>query len=286
MPIIDTHTHVISPDTARYPLAPIGGTQSDWSATRPVDANGLLRAMDAAGVDFAMVVQASTAYGHDNRYVADSVAAHPDRFAGVFSVDMLSPTAVDDIKKWTDAGLVGLRLFTTGSTMPGQAPGLDDERSFAGWAMCEAQRIPVCLQMTMSGLPALRNVLRRFPEIRVLLDHFARPDLSDGAPYEAAADLFALASAPGVYLKLTDRTIRQAAAGRSTHADFFARLLSSFGAGRVAWGSNFPSAEGSLPSLLATARAAMQHLSAADQAQILGGTARDIYHLNGHTSHG
>ena len=34
--LIDTHTHAISPDVERYPLAPVGGHQSDWSAKRPV----------------------------------------------------------------------------------------------------------------------------------------------------------------------------------------------------------------------------------------------------------
>jgi 3',5'-cyclic AMP phosphodiesterase CpdA len=39
------------------------------------------------------VVQASTAYGHDNSYAAEAIAAHPGRFAGVFSVDVLAPDA-------------------------------------------------------------------------------------------------------------------------------------------------------------------------------------------------
>ena len=47
--------------------------------------------MDAAGVQKAAIVQASTCYGHDNSYVADAVAAHPKRFTGVFSVDVLAP---------------------------------------------------------------------------------------------------------------------------------------------------------------------------------------------------
>jgi hypothetical protein len=36
--IIDIHNHVIAPDTQRYPLAPLGGKQSDWSRTRPTSA--------------------------------------------------------------------------------------------------------------------------------------------------------------------------------------------------------------------------------------------------------
>src|SRR5262245_36109595 len=89
----DIHPHIISNDPARYPLAPLGGHQSDWSRTRPVTMEQLVSAMDTSGVRKAAIVQASTCYGHDNSYVADAVAAHPDRFTGVFSVDVLAPDA-------------------------------------------------------------------------------------------------------------------------------------------------------------------------------------------------
>src|ERR671912_281672 len=96
--IIDIHPHVIAPDTARYPLNPLGGTQSTWSRDRPTSHEMLVAAMDEAQVDKAAVVQASTAYGHDNTYVAEAVAAHPKRFTGVFSVDVLAPDAVEKMR--------------------------------------------------------------------------------------------------------------------------------------------------------------------------------------------
>src|SRR5450830_828204 len=105
--IVDTHTHAISPDQVRYPLAPVGGHQSDWSAHRPADYETLLAAMDEAGIARAMVVQASTAYGNDNRYVVEAVNAHPDRFAGVFSIDVLAPDNVTQMQRWIDAGMSG-----------------------------------------------------------------------------------------------------------------------------------------------------------------------------------
>jgi predicted TIM-barrel fold metal-dependent hydrolase len=102
--IIDTHTHVISPDTARYPTDPIGGRQSTWSQAHPVDADGLIQALDDAAITKAVVVQASTVYGHDNRYLCDSVRAHPDRFVGVYSIDATAPDAVQTIQRWQRAG--------------------------------------------------------------------------------------------------------------------------------------------------------------------------------------
>ncbi|MBN3812114.1 amidohydrolase family protein [Paraburkholderia sp. Ac-20347] len=275
--VIDTHTHAISPDTQRYPLAPVGGHQSEWSAKRPVDYEGLLASMDEAGIDRAVVVQASTVYGNDNSYVVDAVRAHPDRFAGVFSIDVLASDAVTQMQRWLDAGLAGLRLFTTGSTMPGQAGWLDDERSFPVWDYAQRHGVSICLQMTAQGIPALLNMLARFPDIRVLLDHLARPELAGGPPYEAAAPLFSLASHQGVYLKLTNRTIAAAAQGDSTPAQFFPRVLDAFGAKRIAWGSNFPAAEGALSQLLTEARESLSMLPTDAQQAIFSGTARAVY---------
>ncbi|MGH8159479.1 MAG: amidohydrolase family protein [Rhodanobacter sp.] len=277
MKIIDTHTHVISSDTARYPTDPIGGHQSEWSRDRPVDVAGLLRATDEAGIAKSVVVQASTVYGHDNRYVLDAVRAHPDRFVGVYSIDALAPDAVKQIDHWQAEGLSGFRLFTTGSTMPGQSDWLGHKDSYPAWAHAEALGIPVCLQMTMEGLQTLRALLERFPKVRVLLDHCARPDLSDGAPYAVAQALFDMAAFPGVYLKLTNRTLAAATAGQSTPALFLERIVNVFGAERIAWGSNFPAAEGSLSSLADAARQVLATLPDADQAMIFRGTAERIY---------
>ena len=79
---------------------------AEWSQVRPVDADGMIRALDEAGIAKAVIVQASTVYGHDNSYVADAVAAHPDRFVGVYSIDAVAPDAVERIEHWQSRGLV------------------------------------------------------------------------------------------------------------------------------------------------------------------------------------
>lgn len=277
MKLLDTHTHVIAPDPSHYPTGPIGGHQSEWSQARPVDAEGLLRAMDAANIEQAVVVQASTVYGHDNRYVADTVRAHRDRFVGVYSLDALAADAVDTIAYWQDQGLRGFRLFTTGSTMPGQGDWLGHADSYPAWAYAEAHGIPVCLQMTVQGIPALRALLERFPKATVLLDHCARPVLDGGAPYSAAEPLMALAAYPGVHLKVTNRTLAAAAEGRSTPIEFLRALIAAFGAHRIAWGSNFPAAAGTLAELAATARSVFSELAADQQHAIGSATALSLY---------
>lgn len=277
VPVIDTHPHIISTDLRRYPRAPLGGHQSTWSEKRPIGLEQLIADQDRAGIQKAALVQASTCYGHDNTYVADAVAAYPRRFAGVFSCDILAADACETMARWMDRGLTGMRLFTTGSTMPGQAGWLDDPRSFPAWQKAERDRLPVCLQMTADGIPQLEGVLRRCPGLRVVLDHLARPVQDDGPPYSAADSLWGLAKYPGVYVKVTERNFVGARNGKATLETFFGRLVEDFGAARITWGSNFPASERSLPDLLALAQESLQFLSESDREWIFSRTAQTLY---------
>jgi L-fuconolactonase len=274
---IDIHPHVISSDTEHYPNAPLGGHKSDWSRERPVSVERMIAAMGQAGIAKSALVQASTCYGHDNSYVADAVAAHPNRFTGVFSVDVLAPDATEKIRHWVGRNLTGMRLFTAGSTMPNQADWVDDPRSFPAWECASEVGIPVCMQMTVKALPQLIRMLERFPKVRVILDHLAKPSLSDGPPYAGAIGVFKLADYKNLYLKLTPRTVAEAQNGKATHATFFPLLVSKFGASRIAWGSNYPASEGTLPELLKDSQKALSVLSPEDRDWIFAGTALTLY---------
>jgi L-fuconolactonase len=275
--IIDIHPHVIATDTARFPLAPLGGTQSTWSRDRPTSYQQMIAEMDAAGVAKSAIVQASTAYGHDNSYVAEAIAAFPARFTGVFSVDVLAPDAVDRMKHWIGLGFSGMRLFTTGSTMPGQATWFDDPRSFAAWDYAGKAGLPVCMQMTPQGFPQLRGLMERFPKVRIILDHLARPQLVDGQPFAADQPFFHLARYGQVFLKVTPVNVAPKQWGKATPETFFAAVIKAFGASRIAWGSNFPATAGPLSDILKAAQAAFASASAAEREWIFGKTAQQLY---------
>jgi len=275
--IVDIHPHVISTDNTRYPLNPLGGVQSTWSRDRPTPFEALVAAMDQAGVAKAAIVQASTAYGHDNSYAAAAIAAHPKRFTGVFSVDMLAPDAVEKMRHWIDRGFSGMRLFTTGSTMPGQASLFDDPRSFPAWEHAGKAGIPVCMQMTQQGFPQLRGLMDRFPNVRIILDHLARPRFVGGPPYAADEKFFELARYRHVFLKLTPLNVTPKEWGKATPETFFRKLIDTFGANRIAWGSNFPAAKQKLPELIALARSSLGFLPQADQDWIFEKTALTLY---------
>jgi L-fuconolactonase len=275
--IIDVHCHVVSPDRSAYPLAPIGGKQSDWSSERPTTPEQLLAAMDSAGVAKAAVVQASTAYGHDSSYLADSIKRFPARFTGVFSIDPLDPKALEQMDHWVSLGMTGMRVFTTGSTMPGQQTWLDDERAYPVWKRAGELKLPVAMQMTAEGIPLLLKIVKAFPQTNFALDHLARPVINDGPPYAAAQSMWDLAPYKNIYLKLTSRTVEHMQAGKATPETFMPKLVSTFGSDHVLWGSNFPAHNDTLPNIVKETLHVLAPISAADRANILSGTALRLY---------
>ena len=129
--------------------------------------------------------------------------------------------------------------------------------------------------MTAKGIPQLETVLKRFPKLRVILDHLARPVQDDGPPYNGADSLWGLANYPNVYLKVTERNLVGARAGKATPESFFGRLVGDFGAKRIAWGSNYPASERPLPELVQLAQDTLGFLPARDREWIFSGTAQE-----------
>jgi len=274
---IDIHPHIISDDPDRYPRTPLFGVQSDWSKERPVTLDGLVAAMDQAGVHQAAIVQSATCYGYDNSYLVDSIKRYPGRFTGVGSVDVLQSDAPAKVRHWVERGVNGLRLFTGGSTHAFDPSTLDDARSFPTWELCGELGLSMCIQTDPTGLAQVAGLAKRFPKVRIILDHLGRPDVTDGAPYKKASSLFGLAPFENIYLKLTPRIFGDARKGEATPETFFPRLVEVFTSQRLAWGSNFPASEGSLEANLGVARKCLSSVSAEDQSWIFAGTARRLY---------
>jgi predicted TIM-barrel fold metal-dependent hydrolase len=278
MDIVDTHCHIISQDLARYPRAPIGGKQSAWASSRPVTAEEMVSRMDETGIRQAVLVQATTNYGYDNSYVLDSRRRWPERFVAVGTFDPLKPGAgarLADLVR--DGGLAGVRLFTSGSTVPEQGQWFATPETYEFWRAAEELGVTVCLQMRLGAATKhLISVLVRFPGVRVLLDHMGYPDI-EASPVDAGQEVAALAKNPGLHLKLTHRNLERLDDTGEKAADFLRPVLDSFGADRIAWGSNCPAAEQSLPELRALAETVLADLPEPARAEIFAGTARRLY---------
>jgi predicted TIM-barrel fold metal-dependent hydrolase len=274
MHIVDIHPHAISKDTARYPLDPFGGELSGWARTRAVDGGELAAQLDAAGIRRAVLVQAASAYSYDNSYVVDLAVEHPHRFLAVGIIDVRSPDAAERVNYWVEErGMTGFRIYSPGEELDAW---LIDPRTFPAWERARALGLTVNIQTGADSYGVVGELLERFADVTVILDHCGWPPADDGPPYVAAKPFFDLARHRNLYLKLTSSNFidfREAGATRP----FIERTVATFGANRIAWGSNFPSSPGGLVELRDWAMRELAFLSDTDRRAIFCETALTLY---------
>ena len=111
----------------------------------------------------------------------------------------------------------------------------------------------------------------------MLFRSLARAPFEDGPPYNAAADFFELAKYKQIFLKITPVNWKPKSWGKGAPDTFFGKVVDTFGASRIAWGSNFPNSVGTLSEILGAARKAFSFATASDQDWIFGKTALTLY---------
>lgn len=269
--IIDIHAHIISKDPQRYPPAPLGGQMSAFARDRPQTFEEYVAQADSAGVRKAAIVQVSTYFGVDDSYLADSIAKAPRRFVGVCSINILAPDNVQVLDGWRRRGLTGLRIFSLAT----DKDLLINPKAAPVWDYAAAHGMTVCI--STQDQVQLRTIVKRYPQVKIVLDHTDFLKLDEGPPYPGAQSFFEMAEFPNFYMKATPTTFRSAKGGSSTPRAFLQRLVSVFGANHIAFGSDLPSAEGPLTKLIAEARDGLAALSPAERAMILAGTAKRLY---------
>jgi L-fuconolactonase len=129
-------------------------------------------------------------------------------------------------------------------------------------------------------LPRLRTLNGRHPNLTVVVDHGAKPQIRDRLREPWASDLAAIAAVPSVTCKLsglvTEATTDWQAADIRPYAQ---HILDIFGPQRVMFGSDWPvvNLAGGYDRWRETALGLIAHLAAPERAAILGDTARRIY---------
>ncbi|MEO8695373.1 MAG: amidohydrolase family protein [Acidimicrobiales bacterium] len=277
---IDTQAHVVSADHDRYPLDPpapdfdpMGTAKSRWFEAPALAVEDLLRRMDDTGIDRAVLVQAFSCYQYDNRYTADAAAAHPDRLASSCIID-LENDAPKMVRHWIgDRGARAIRLFLR-NTAPDWLLQPQSDEVFGEIARLGAVAQFVGLD---ADLPSLLQAANRHPEIPFLLDHCGMPDLSGGPSYPHATNLFALADAPNISVKLSTHVFTHAKRDGSTAAAITHRVVDTFGASRVMWASDYSVLGLVYADCVDEAQRACADLSSADRDLVLGGTANAMW---------
>ena len=263
--MIDTHTHVIGADHVRYPLNP-RSLSGEWYLEAPHTAEELCACMDEAGVEQAVLVQAVGAYTYENDYAADSGVAYPERFASACCIDPLEPGAADRLRYWlVERGMHGVRIFAIAR----EGSWLCDERTFAVWRQAADLGAHVIVTAFGNQLDELRSMLRRFPEVRVSLDHCGFVDT------QKPEQLLALADEANLFCKVSSIVLESAGEEPGV---FVESLVSAFGAERVMWGSDFSQThDRSYGELVALARSAFAGLSEAQRQDCFVDTPRSLW---------
>ena len=103
---IDSQVHAYEANT---PKRPWHRPPHDWPAS--VTADEMVAAMDAVGVDGAIMVSSFSAYEYDYSYALEVYNKYPDKFRVVTPVDANDPAIDDIVAKWaTMPGARGIRI--------------------------------------------------------------------------------------------------------------------------------------------------------------------------------
>jgi predicted TIM-barrel fold metal-dependent hydrolase len=232
--IVDTHAHIYTEDETRYPMIP--------EPLRPPSGAGtvdhLRNEMAASGVTHVVMIQTTTAYGWDNRFLADTTRDAPLHWTGVCTLDPLDPGSPTHLHTLVREYRVrGLRSYAAGTDPPtllhSGVEGLWEAAREAGIAVNALVRLPHAGE--------LARMLERFPDLPVVLDHCFYPTAEDGPASPLVRAVCELARFPNLHAKLTflPTGSRIGYPCADMHATARA-ILGAFGPERCVWGSDFP----------------------------------------------
>lgn len=270
---IDAQVHAYERDHPGRPWAAV------LHGPPEVTGNDLVAAMDAVGVDGAVLVSAFTMYHYDASYAMDVYAAHPGRFALVKPVDPTDPGVAETIADWAKTkGAVAVRIMMRGDVATDPAdPGLNRVLAAAG-----RHNLPVNL-LAYGRLPQVAAMAARNPDTRLVIDHLGIPQpFEPPAPPEPFADLpavLALAKSPNVVLKITGAcTLSHQPYPYKDIWDPLARIFDAWGLDRCLWGTDWTRAVGLLTYKQGVdAFRVTDRLSDTDRETLMGGTLRRVY---------
>ncbi len=278
--MIDTHAHLISDDHARFPPSPPSGELRSGDLDDPMTGERLLKEMDAAGVEKAVLVQRGSVYGFDNRYVCMTAAEHPDRFTAVCAIDSLSDDGAEAVRRWVDAGAAGMRLMEL--VKRDSVDWLCSPSALAVWDAALSARVSMCVHFfpwnRKAGLKALQQILQERPSANVVIDHLSNMNVMAGAPdYGLDEDLLAVTAFPGVRLKFTTIPLGRLSEAGVDPQPIIQRIAAEIGSHRLMWGSDIGQSPGSYEFQAGLGRAGVRSLTEMESAAILTGSAEAVY---------
>ena len=273
MPTIDAQVHAYERDHPGRPWAAV------LHGPPEVTGDQMVAAMDAVGVDGALLVSPFTMYRYDASYAIEVRAKHPGRFALIKPVDPSDPGVAETIAQWkATAGTVAVRIMLNrGVSEDAADPGITRVLTAAA-----RHGFPVNL-LCWGRLDQAKAMVARNPDTVFVIDHLGlQQPFEPPAPAEPWADLpkvLELAALRNVTIKITG-------ACTLAHEPFpyrdiwgpLARIFDAFGLDRCMWGTDWTRAVGLLTYKQGVdAFRDTDRLSAGDKAKLMGGTLARVY---------
>ena len=276
--IIDSHQHFWQLGRFDYgwldaePVAPIR------KSYLPTDLQPLI---GAAGVDRTLFVQTqhNTA---ENDWVLELAAEH-DFIAGVVGwVDLASDECEAQVVRYKDhPKFVGVRHVTHDEPDDDFIVRKDVLR---GLKVLEKYHVPFDLLFFVKHLPHATTVADAAPNLPLVIDHLAKPEIKDGRIDNWKASFLAAAERPNVYCKLSGM-VTEADWNEWKPADlkpYVEIALDAFGPERCMFGSDWPVCElaGSYQQVYNALVESLGPVSQSERDMIFGGTAAKFYQLD------
>jgi len=132
-------------------------------------------------------------------------------------------------------------------------------------------------------LPHILRLLERHPDLKVVIDHAAKPAIRQGGFQGWADDMAAIADASQAHCKVSGLlTEAEPGAGAEALRPYVEHLLAVFGPSRLLWGSDWPVLTLAAPyaAWWAMTEELLSSLNEAERAAILGGNAQSLYLSN------
>ena len=239
----------------------------------------MVAAMDAVGVDGALLVSPFAMYRFDASYAVEVSKAHPGRFGLIKPVDTADPAVAEVVADWaaTD-GTVGIRIMMNAgvSTDPAD-PGIN--RVLAAGAK---HGMPVNI-LCWGRLEQAAQMAARNPATTIVIDHLGlQQPFEPPAPAKPFADIekvIALAAYENVAIKISGAcTLSHAPFPYPDIWDNVCRIIDAFDVDRCLWGTDWTRAVALLTYKQGVdAFRVTQQLSASDREALMGGSLQRIY---------
>ena len=273
MPTLDSQVHAYE---RNHPGRPWAGV---LHGPAEVTGDQMLAAMDAVGVDGAVLVSPFSMYRYDASYAIAVHAAHPSRFRLVKPVDTTDPAVADTIADWASTnGTVGIRVMLRDEVSSDPAdPGIN--RALAAAARAS---LPVNL-MCWRRLEQAAELAARNRNTQLVVDHLGlQQPFEPPAPAEPFATLprvLALAAHDNIAVKISGAcTLSHEPFPYKDLWDPLGRIFDAFGFDRCMWGTDWTRAVGLLTYEQGVeAFRVTDRLSDGDRAVLMGETLQRVY---------